>query len=83
MLRSYTDASWRNALPKVVWLLFAARLRGKYRVEFLTSGHFALRSKAWYGRTISTSVVPVEFVSVKVTLADCSKSLACNVELTR
>ena len=78
-----TDASWRNARPNVVWLLFAARLRGKYRVLFLTSGHFAFRSKALYGRTISTSIVPVIFVNVKVTLADCSTSLVCSAELTR
>lgn len=63
-----TNASCKNARPKVYCVSFVALNSGKYRVLFGTNGKVARRSKLAYGRTISTVGPFSESPTVKVKL---------------
>ena len=63
-----THASWKNVRPSVYCEESFARFRGKYLDSFATIGYETVRSKAAYGRTISTVSTEVSVPSVNVIL---------------
>lgn len=59
------------------WDESLARFRGKYRVAFSTIGYDTVRSKAEYGRMISTVADEVKFPTVNVICGSCACRVVC------